>query len=253
MPFLFTDDARIYYETRGIGKPIVLIHHLAGSYKSWKFVAPELSLDNTIIIYDLRGHGRSSVLNTPYYIEDHTRDLRSLLVQLNVTKPIIVGHSLGTLIALDYALNYPVEKLILIGALYKAPSREAYEKYVRIALNFGMRALAEYRKIYKEFAESLTANYQAWNSLLEVYEETTPIGYKNAVEGLLRAKDYSDEMSRISAKTLVIYGTYDGLIINQSIFKNNMKDIEVKIVDGYGHFLNFENPILLSQIIKSFL
>ncbi|AAK40458.1 alpha/beta hydrolase [Saccharolobus solfataricus] len=231
----------------------MLIHHLAGSYKSWKFVIPKLSLDNTVVAYDLRGHGRSSTPNSPYNIEDHSNDLRRLLVQLGIEKPVLIGHSIGSLIAIDYALKYPIEKLVLIGALYRAPSSEVYEKYVRIAVNFGMRALAEYRRFHKEFTETLASNYQAWNSLLEVYEETTPIGYKNAVEGLLKAKDYSDELMGINAKTLIVYGTYDGLIVNLNVFKNNMKNVEIKTIDGYGHFLNFENPLLLSEIIKNFL
>ncbi|ACP36174.1 alpha/beta hydrolase fold protein [Sulfolobus islandicus L.S.2.15] len=253
IPFIISNGVRLYYEVRGNGKPIVLIHHLAGNYKSWKFVIPKLTLDSTVVVYDLRGHGRSSTPNSPYNIEEYSSDLRGLLVQLGIEKPILVGHSIGSLIAIDYALKYPVEKLILVGALYKAPSPEVYEKYVRIAVNFGLRALAEYRRLHKEFAETLVSNYHAWNSLLEVYEETTPIGYKNAVEGLLKAKDYSDELREINVNTLLVYGTYDGLITNINVFKNNMKNVETKTIEGYGHFLNFENPSLLSDIIKNFL
>nr|WP_231961250.1 alpha/beta hydrolase [Sulfolobus sp. A20] len=243
----------LFFNMAGSGKPIVLIHHLAGSYKSWKFVSPKLAEENLILVYDLRGHGRSSIPFGPYYIEDHSQDLRSLILQLRLESPILVGHSIGSLVAIDYALKYNTEKLILIGALYKSPSAQAYEKYLRVAQNFGMRALAEYRRIYKEFSEKLINNYTAWNSLLEVYEETNVLGYKYAVEGLLMAKDYSEDLKKISSKTLLIYGNNDGLISNLSVFKNNMKDIETKIIDDCGHFPNFEDPETLVKFIKNFL
>ncbi|BDB97014.1 alpha/beta fold hydrolase [Saccharolobus caldissimus] len=253
MPFVFLDNIRLYYEIHGSGKPVVFIHHLAGSYKSWKYIIPNISLENFTISYDLRGHGRSSVPPNTYYIEDHSSDLKTLLSQLGVERPILVGHSIGSLIAIDYATKYPVEKLILIGALYKAPQPEVYDKYVRIALNFGMRALAEYRRLYREFSQSLLNNYEAWNSLLEVYMETNPLGYKNTVEGLIRAKDYSEDLRKLDIKTLVIYGSDDALAINSTIFKNTMKDVEIKVINGYGHFLNFEEPIRLSELIMNFL
>ncbi|MEM0187927.1 MAG: alpha/beta hydrolase [Saccharolobus sp.] len=253
MPFIFLDSIRLFYEIRGNGKPVVFIHHLAGSYKSWKYIAPYLPYNFTTLVYDLRGHGRSSVPLGPYSIEDHSKDLKILLSELGIEKAILVGHSIGSLIAIDYATKYAVEKLILIGALYKAPSPEIYNKYLQIAMNFGMTALAEYRKIHKEFSESLINNHDAWNSLLEVYNETSPLGYKYTVEGLINAKDYSEDLAKIDTKTLVVYGSNDSLVINSTLFKNVLKDVEVKILNGYGHFLNFENPNGLLEIIESFL
>ncbi|MBW9141360.1 MAG: alpha/beta hydrolase [Candidatus Aramenus sp.] len=252
MPFAILDDVKLYYEAYGEGKPIVFVHHLAGSYKSWKFISYQFAKDYKVIVYDLRGHGRSSVLPMPYLIEDHSKDLKGLLEYLEVRDPIVVGHSIGTLIALDFSLKNSPEKLVLIGALYKAPDQEPYRRYVSIATNFGMEALANYRRMQKEFSPTLTENPQAWNSLLEVYRENTPLGYKMAVEGLLSARDYGEDLQRIDVPTLIVYGSNDGLIKNLNVMQKIPKHV-TKTIEGYGHFLNFEEPQWLTKVITEFL
>ncbi|WP_187152650.1 alpha/beta fold hydrolase [Acidianus manzaensis] len=253
MPFIILDDVRIYYENLGSGRPLVFIHHLAGSFKSWIFQNKYFSSKYSVIVYDLRGHGRSSVLNYPYLIEDHSKDLKGLLEYLRIDNPIIIGHSIGTLIALDYATKFNVEKLVLIGALYKAPDPDPYYNYVRIATSFGMEALAEYRRLHGEFSEALISNYTAWNLLLQVYKENNPLGYKYAVEGLLKSKDYSNDLSKIDEDTLLIYGSEDKLSKNAEIFKQNISKLKLNIISGYGHFLNFEAPEELNNVISNFL
>jgi len=248
---ILENGIRIFYQERGEGKTIVLIHHLAGSINSWKYVFPVLTEKYRVIEYDLRGHGRSSVASGPYEIEDHSEDLKLLLEELDVEDPIIVGHSIGTLIAIDYALHNQVDKLVLIGALYKAPNPEPYERYLSIAMNLGMQALAEYRRKQGEFSSKLLE--KAWSDLLQVYKENTPIGYKYAVEGLLNAKDYSKDLEKIDNETLIIYGDEDKLSSNLSTLQNKIKNAKTQILRGYGHFLNFEDPEDITKLIIDFL
>ena len=250
-----SDGTRIYYEVKGEEEKdtVVLIHHLAGSINSWKRVYPLLLSKYRVIIYDLRGHGRSSIPPSPYLIDDHSRDLKELLEIENVKEPIIVGHSLGTLVAIDYALKYTVKKMVLIGALYKAPAREPYEKMVSIALSLGMEALAKYRREINDFAPTLYNNPIAWNDLLSVYRENSPLGYKYAVEGLLNARDYSTDLEKIDVKTLIIYGSEDKLSQNLPVFQQKIRGIKSKVFNGYGHFLNFEAPDDLSAELLNFL
>ena len=242
---------RIFYRESGEGAPVVFVHHLAGNFKSWKEVS--IGPDVKAVTYDLRGHGRSSVPIGEYLIQDHSEDLRGLIEFLGIEEPVIVGHSIGTLIALDYALKYPVKKLLLIGALVKAPKPESYERYIEIATSRGMRALAEYRKANGEFSDLLVSNPRAWQDLLEVYEETPPLGYKYTALGLIKARDYTNDLSKIDVPVKLIYGEKDGLIANLDAFKSGLKRVEVRVIPQAGHFLNFEVPEVLSEEINSFI
>ena len=246
-----SNGIRIFYQEKGEGKPVVLVHHLAGSINSWKYVFPVLTEKYRVIEYDLRGHGRTSVIQGPYRIEDHSEDLKQLLEELNIKDPIIIGHSIGTLIAIDFALHNQVDKLVLIGAIYKAPNPEPYEKYVSIAMSLGMQALAEFRRNQGEFSSKLLE--RGWSDLLQVYEENTPIGYKYAVEGLLSAKDYSNDLEKIDAGSLIVYGEEDKLSSNLPVFQNKIKNARAQIFRGCGHYLNFEDPEDLVKLIIDFV
>ncbi|BFI74033.1 alpha/beta fold hydrolase [Sulfurisphaera ohwakuensis] len=250
-----SNGIRIFYEDRGKyeNKTIILIHHLAGSINSWKYITPILSEKFRVLVYDLRGHGRSSIPPGPYKIEEHSEDLKGLIEELGIEDPIIVGHSIGSLIAIDYALNNYVKKLILIGALYKAPNPEPYQKYVSIAMNLGMVALAEYRRSQGELSNSLINNPTLWKDFINIYNENTPLGYKYAVEGLLSAKDYSKELQKIDSNVLLIYGDEDKLSANVTVFQQNIRNLTVQTFKGYGHFLNLEEPKGLIEAIVNFV
>lgn len=253
IPICLINGVRIYYEDRSQGEPIILLHHLAGSSRSWKYVSYDLSQYFRTIIPDLRGHGRSEIVPHEYLIEDFTNDIRGLIEVLNINNPILIGHSLGSLIALDYALKYPTRALVLIGALVKAPNKEQYERYVSIALRYSMRGLAEYRRRNGDFSRYLTENPKVWEEFLSIYSENTPLGFKYAVNALLNSPDFSSRLSEINIPTLVIYGSEDRFISNLNIFISNINKLKYEIFEGYGHFLNFENPRKLSEVITKFL
>ncbi|MBP1357172.1 MAG: alpha/beta hydrolase [Sulfolobus sp.] len=256
MPFeTLSTGVRIHYEIFGSGeKWLVFVHHLAGSIKSWKFVYPAFENDYKVLVYDLRGHGFSSVPFGEYLIEDHSKDLKEILEVLSVKDPILIGHSIGTLISLDYSISNSVSKLILIGTLYKAPDPTLYKKFEEIATSLGMEALLNYRRYQlHEFADTLISNSEAWNSLLELYREMNPLGYKNTVEGMLKSRDYSSELNKIDEPTLLVYGSEDKLSVNKDVLVKEIKNSKLDIINGYGHYLNFEVPEKLISSIKGFL
>ncbi|WCL50226.1 alpha/beta fold hydrolase [Leptospira sp. GIMC2001] len=84
--------------------PIVILHGLFGSSKNWVSVAKNLSKDRLVYSLDLRNHG-----NSPHYsshtLNDMVEDLREFLIENNILKPIVLGHSMGGLVAMLYFLK----------------------------------------------------------------------------------------------------------------------------------------------------
>jgi pimeloyl-ACP methyl ester carboxylesterase len=100
------------------GPPVIFIHGLTANAFCFQTFADELSSDHRVIAYDLRGRGDSDKPATGYNIPAHVADLAKLIDTLEVEQPIIVGHSLGALIALSFAAFHPhvLQKLVLIDA-----------------------------------------------------------------------------------------------------------------------------------------
>ncbi|MCG3108022.1 2-succinyl-6-hydroxy-2,4-cyclohexadiene-1-carboxylate synthase [Metallosphaera sp. J1] len=248
MPVLELADVDLYYRSDGRGKPLVLVHHLAGSTLSWEFMIHDLASRFWVITYDLRGHGKSSVPPSRYTISDHAQDLKALLEYLGVKDPILVGHSIGSLITMEYALKNSVSRLVLVGALYKAPDPIPYMRYMDIATRFGMEALAFYRRLNGEIPVKITESFSLWSRFLQIYRGTSVIGYINTVRGLLESPNYESELEKLRDSAL-IYGSEDRLKANLDVFKRaGFRYFEIK---GTGHFPNLESPEELLRILYS--
>ncbi len=105
------DDVVLHVQRLGEGpRTIVFLHGLVmDNLSSWYFTAgTALSRRHEVLLYDLRGHGRSSRPATGYTLERHVADLAGLLAAQGVTRPIdLVGNSFGGLLALAFALRHP--------------------------------------------------------------------------------------------------------------------------------------------------
>jgi pimeloyl-ACP methyl ester carboxylesterase len=92
---------------------------LVGSLASWYFTAaPALARTHAVLLYDLRGHGRSERARRGYGVRSMAADLDAIAASLGSARLTLVGHSYGGLVALRFALDHPgrVERLALVEA-----------------------------------------------------------------------------------------------------------------------------------------
>lgn len=104
----------LYYDVRGSGPPLVLLHAGGRDLTMWDSQAGPLARSFRLVRYDARGHGRSTAPAGPY---STTEDLRLLLDHLGIERASLVGISMGAGVALDFAATHPerVSKLALVS------------------------------------------------------------------------------------------------------------------------------------------
>ena len=110
------NDASIYYEIAGSGRPIVMIHAGVADSRQWNNEFHSFAARYQVIRYDMRGYGKSEPVEGDF---SHLQDLTALLDHINVNQPLIlIGCSMGGGLALDYALAQPtkVRALIMVDA-----------------------------------------------------------------------------------------------------------------------------------------
>lgn len=107
-------NGRLYYEQSGNGEPLILIHGNAGDRRHWDHQLLALADRFTVVRYDVRGFGRSSLPEegVPYSDFD---DLRQLSDYLRIERAHLVGWSMGSGIAVDFVLAYPDRALSLVA------------------------------------------------------------------------------------------------------------------------------------------
>lgn len=252
---------------QGQGEPVVLLHGQISTHNYMKVVADLVSQTNKTVSLDLLGFGDSPrPKDSDYTVDDHVESIVATLQQNKITQPfILVGHSMGGMIAVRLAFRYPkmVKRLILTGlpilkprleykilarefpgarALLKGPHvkllRRLYEQNEARAMKLAVKLSA---KRYKDLPEQIRADSvrHSWESYNRSMENVV-VGYK-PVEDLIKLK----------IPVTILYGENDGistaLLEHESITQSNA--IKLIKVPNSGHNFPLENPEIVAKAI----
>lgn len=119
MPTVRANGIDIYYERHGDGpgRPLVFTHGFAGPTDNWRPEALPVAAGRTLVLYDVRGHGRTAVPENPeaYSLPAFAADLAALLAAIGIERAHVGGVSMGGMIAAQFAVDYPqsLESLVL--------------------------------------------------------------------------------------------------------------------------------------------
>jgi pimeloyl-ACP methyl ester carboxylesterase len=117
--YVQSNDAKIYYEVYGKGKPIVLLHGgLFGSTIEYAQLIDSLKWQYKVIAISTRGHGKSEIGTEPLTLDQRARDVLAVVNSVTKEKVMIVGFSDGGFTAYTFASSFPekVERMVVIGA-----------------------------------------------------------------------------------------------------------------------------------------
>lgn len=223
-------DISLYYQEKGEGKPFLLLH---GNGEDGTYFVHQMEFFSDcyrMIAVDTRGHGKSPRGTAPFTMEQFAKDLNGLMIELGLSKAILLGFSDGANIAMKFALQYPdkIEALILNGGNLNA---KGVKRKVQIPIEIGYR-------ITKRFAGKSEEAKRKMELLgLMVHEpQIRP-----------------EELRAISVPTLVIAGTKD--MIRQAHTEeiaNSIPNAKLAILPG-NHFLAKEAPEQFNEAVERFL
>jgi len=111
----------LYYETHGMGKPLVLLHGGLGSGEMFGPALPKLAAEHQVIAVDLQGHGRTADIDRPITVQAMADDIGALITHLGLDRPDVVGYSLGGGVAFFTAVKHPdlVGKLVVVSVNFR--------------------------------------------------------------------------------------------------------------------------------------
>jgi 3-oxoadipate enol-lactonase len=108
-----------YYEDFGEGSPIVVLHGATADHQVWAEQLQPLTDEYRVILYDLRGHGKTGATDRDQYtVDTYADDLAAFITAMDLEAPIILGHSLGGIVGYAFADEYPerLSALITVGS-----------------------------------------------------------------------------------------------------------------------------------------
>jgi len=204
-----TDSKNTYYlinQKKGI--PIVLIHGVGLNLTIWE---PQLdAFNNTVIAYDILGHGNTSLDKSNINFDDFSNQLLNLIDNLNLKKIHLVGFSIGSLIARNFAckFNERLQSLTLLCTIFKRSKEE--QQVINDRFELAKKSNGFSRETLKRW---FTDDYMKKNP--EVCKKILSILSKNNIENFLKIyslfvnhKD-DEDFQKITTKTLVLTGEED--------------------------------------------
>jgi 3-oxoadipate enol-lactonase len=252
------DGFRAFYEERGSGSPILLVHGLGGSTAIWRQAAGPLSESFRVAAYDVRGLGQSEAPAPPYSVEQLVADLHRLIEAVELEGLWLVGHSLGGAIALAFAAAHPELVRGVVGVAAPSVTPEAQRPMLvaraETALGDGMEAITEQHVLHGMPIAYREANRDEVATYRSIIAGSDPIGYA-ALCGVLETLDLRAQLGEIRAQALMIAGELDTIVPPAAVraTADAISVCEYVELDGCGHVVPFERPERLVELVGSFV
>ncbi len=247
--FISVDGGEIYYEVKGTGPSLVLIHSAISDSRLWDQEFEFLSRNFTTIRYDVRGLGRSAPAVEEY---SDSSDLKILLASLGVAKASIIACSNSGRIAMDFALMFPerVENMILVGSglgLFEPEEADGLAQAVSNLEGVFSRLSENYRNDEKDKSVEELMNLlgsglrgeardSAWNMVKENLEEIVTDKSASHAHFMINKGNLKDITSRV----LVLVGEMDNpmIIWSSRRLAEGIPGADFAILPKGDHFLN---------------
>ncbi len=245
----------------GEGEPLLLIAGIASDVSSWPGVSEELSRHFKVINFDNAGAGRSGIPEKSHTIRDMADDAVSLLDYLKIKKANILGHSMGGYIAQEIAINYPkrVEKLILESTSFVSSKRN---NELIGDFNKKLKENSDPRQWFGSWTEWLFSQKTLTDkNFIETFIQNGmnyPFGPTqaglNAQTEAIKSFDSSGRLGNIRAKTMVVEGSEDKLILPEEAkaLARKIPGCVYKTIEGAGHCIHIESPELFLKAVFGF-
>jgi pimeloyl-ACP methyl ester carboxylesterase len=260
--FVEVENGRLFYTVEGSGLPVVLIHGGFLDHRMWDSQVPMLSNRYRAVRYDVRAHGRSSSEVMPY---SDTRDLAALLDHLEIQRATIVGLSMGGMIAVNFALEYPdrVVSLVLVG-----PGLTGFD--------FDSAELNRYLGQLTDAVER--QDYPGVDEIFTRYWFDGPYRQPGETDGVARAKVLDmlagsrrrwemirlaevpappaiERLPSIRARTLLVLGTLDmpDIVEIVNLLADELPNARRVDIPRAAHMVNMEAPDRFNELLLEFL
>ena len=250
---------RLEYAEQGDpnGVPLVLLHGYGDSRRSYDLLLSHLPKSFHVYVLTQRGHGDSDQPASGYNARDYAADVAAFLDAVKSPKAVIVGHSLGSYIAQRFALDYPerVRGLVLIGSFVTVRGNPGVQELWDSTIS-KLPESADLTFI-REFQQSTFHKPIPPEFFETVVRESAKVSGRvwRAVMAELLKTDFSDQLGRISAPTLILWGDKDSFFLRpeQEQLAKAIANSKLVVYEGIGHCPNWENPKRVAADLTTFV
>ncbi|MGA2519950.1 MAG: alpha/beta hydrolase [Acidimicrobiales bacterium] len=257
----------------GTGPPLLLIHGIGDSSRTWLPVVEAFARDHTVIAPDLLGHGLSDKPRADYSVAAYANGMRDLLSVLDVDRVTVVGHSLGGGVAAQFAYTFPerCERLVLVGT---GGIDRSVSPLLRLAAlpnadlvmpTFGSPVVKVAARIGAHLLRVLGTDLgRDTEEILRVFDALPDAAARRAIVRTLRSGvDWRGQVITMLDRaylaegmpTLLVWGGRDAIIpvAHAHVAAEAMPGSRLEIFEDAGHFPHHSDPERFVAVVRDFL
>lgn len=251
----------IYYEKKGRGPAVVLLHGLPCNHTIWNNLVAKLSDQYTFILPDFPGAGDSPERPEGFLLKDIAVELKTILDKENIAEAIIAGHSMGGYTAMAFAKLFP-EKTKAVSLIHSSAAADTEEKKQIRRKSIAMIQKGDAEK--QAFAKALVRQLFAKSFVQEhpdIVEEAVRMGNRpsaqslvNYYQALMEREDNTPLLSSVSFPFQWILGAEDSAtILEDTLPLTSQAAInDICVYPGCGHMGMLEMPEQLQADLHRF-
>lgn len=244
------NGTRVQYKVGGEGRPVILLHGWGCNIATMASIETILLPHFKVYTLDFPGFGGSEVPKDVWGVEQYTQMLEQFVVEMQIERPILIGHSFGGRVSILYGSRNEVQKIILVDAAGAKPRRPL--KYYLKVYSYKLYKKLLYCTMGKERAEEK----------LEQHRRTAGSADYNALDGMMRrifvkvVNEYLEPvMPLIKCPVQLIWGAkdQDTKLREAKVMLKLIPNARLDVIDDAGHYSFLDNPFRFRALLTAFL
>jgi esterase len=249
---------KLYHQSQGTGRPLIILHGLFGSSDNWRGVAKQLATHAQVIRVDLRNHGQSPHSDEMSY-DLMADDVAELMADLKLEQVDVIGHSIGGKVAMALAARYP-EKLRRLLVVDMAPKwyPDRHSDIFEALLALDLSQFTKRSEVDVALATTIADKGIRQFLLMNLALSDGKLQWRINLQGL--SEHYSEllqavcEGQVIEQPTLFLRGDLSNYIEqdDEVTIKQTFPNSDITIVEQAGHWIHAERPDLFLSHVNQF-
>lgn len=255
-----SDDIQLFYEIRGSGFPIVLLHPFPLNHEFWNPVAGRLSTRYQLILPDLRAHGQSEVGGPTATMQKHTDDLLRLIDAQQIAHAVFVGVSIGGYILFEFWRRYRerVAGLVLSNTRAEPDTEQGRVNRLKSIEDSRQKGTSPFldSQMPNWIGETTRRNRPDLVATARaLMQSLTPESLAALQRGMAERPDSVPTLPGINVPTLVTVGEEDTLtpVTHAQLMHQRIPGARLSLIPHAGHYAPLEAPEEYSRILRQFL
>lgn len=249
---------RLEYVEQGAagGIPVLLLHGFTDSWFSFREVMKYLPSSFHVFSITQRGHGNSDHPATGYFARDFAEDIAAFVKAMNLSKVLLVGHSMGTVVTQQFVIDYPN---LVRGIVLECGFPNISDKQVMLDFKKVVETMQDPidKAFVREFQVSTVAKpirEGYMDSLVNESMKLQAFVWKGAWEGFMQF-DFRKELPKVNKPALIIWGDKDvySPLSDQQFFISALKGSHLIVYKDGGHSVHWEEPKRFAEDVTRFI